>query len=234
MSFLNIMVKTQSIAKITSIALLTVFVALITPNSMYENTPQTTELAVYGMLEMVQRDSLGNDVFSQSIHNQLTNQGEEYLIDQVFNTGVAGASTANTRIGAICIVESADPTDFDDTTKREGVTAANLGANQTLQAGTSGNHCLVDTTGAVDDDTTSTAIIGPLTFLSGANLVSGETIHLIGICAANGGTNNYTDCDDATGGVAAAFAVVDTADVTLTGTDTVDITYTFDIISATT
>jgi len=216
------MTKSQTIAKIASIGLLTVFVAMLTPSSVFEST-NNTGLLMYGMAEIVQKDSMGNEVFAQTIHNQLTDEGEDYIIDQVFDTGDT-AITANQRIGAICITNIVDAS-IDSDAEREALVSTTLENSLGTVL-----HCIPDTD--VDDDTTSTAIIASVTFTSGTNLTTGQTITAIGICGGNDGAV-YDQCNDAAG-TPGLFAVVNTADVTLSGTDTVDITYTFDIISATT
>jgi len=218
------MTKSQTIAKIASIGLLTVFVAMLTPSSVFEST-QNTGLLMYGMAEIVQKDSMGNEVFAQTVHNQLTTEGEKYLIHQVFDTASNFNSTAANRIGAICIT-NIQASDLDTDVKEEALKDTDLENDLSNAA-----HCLVDT--VVDDSTDSTGVIGPLTFQAGTHLAADETITAIGICGGNGGTSPYDQCDDAADNPG-LFAVVNTADVTLSGTDTVDITYTFDIISLTT
>jgi len=223
------MTKTQTIAKIASIGLLGIFVAMLTPSSTFD-TAQSAEFTLYGMLNMVQKDSMGNEVFSQTIHNQLTDQGEDYIIDQAFDT-VGTALTAGDRIGSICI-GNITATLIDDPAEREALDADDVSSGTPGQTLTLGATCIVDA--VIDDSTTSTAVVGPLTFTSGTNLASTETINVIIICSGNSGADLSTFNECAGGANDIAFAVVDTADVTLSGTDTIDITYTFDIISATT
>ena len=203
--------------KIASIGLLAIFVAMVTPSSVYNISESTSEFAVYGMAELVQADGNGNEIFTQSIHNRLTDEGENYLINQAFNTGNSPGD-ANHRVGAICITNIDGDTDIT-----ESSTAASMGTSSLTQS----IHCLVDS--EVSDSTPSTAVIGPLVFTSGVNLGDGETISSIAICPYNAGTA-YDNCDDAADAI--AFAVVDTTELTLTGSDTVSITYTFDITSA--
>ena len=204
--------------KIASIGLLAIFVAMVTPSSVYNISETTSEFAVYGMAELVQADGNGNEIFTQSIHNRLTDEGENYIIDQAFGTA-ATAETGTSRIGAICI------TNLDGAAViAENATAAIM-SNDALGAFP---HCLVDT--AIPESTASTAVIGPLEFASGTNLAAGNTIMSIAVCSANANVSPYDDCGSATAN-AIAFAVVDTTDLQLSGTDTVNITYTFDIIS---
>ena len=204
--------------KIASIGLLAIFVAMVTPSSVYNISESTSEFAVYGMAELVQSDGNGNEIFSQSVHNRLTDQGEEYIINLAFRTDVT-PSGGDARMGAICI------TNLDGTAIiAENATAQIMSDDNTLGTAL---HCIVDD--VVNNGTPSTAIIGPLLFTSGTNLDAGDTIRSIAICTSNGG-DNYDNCDSPETN-AIAFAVIDTTDLTLSGTDTVNITYTFDLIS---
>lgn len=170
----------------------------------------------YGMATLVQYDVNNNEVFAQSIHNRLVDTGETFILGASFFNGVA-SPVDNTAIGAICVAEgvisAADETD----------TAAQFDTDNTIGVFT---NCIVDAT--VDITTTQgTAIVGPETFTGATHLAGGDTVNGIGICQGNGGVTPYQDC--ATGGV--LFAVIDTADVTLLASETVQITYTFDITS---
>jgi len=170
----------------------------------------------YGMATIVQYDVNNNEVFAQSIHNRLVDTGETFILGASFFDGVA-SPVDNTTIGAICIAEGT----IDAATETK--TSAQFDTDNTIAA--VNDNCIVDT--VVDITTTQgTAIIGPETFTGGTNLDAGETVNGIGICQGNGGVD-YEDC--ATGGV--LFAVIDTADVTLLASETVQITYTFDITS---
>ena len=201
--------------KIASIGLLAIFVAMVTPSSVYNISESTSEFAVYGMAELVQADGNGNEIFTQSIHNRLTDQGEDYIINQAFATDEDLIGAAD-RIGAICISSLDGAAVIAENATAEIMSGGSLGTSL---------HCIADDVA----DTPSTATLGPLLFTSGVNLASGDTIASIAICSSNGGSN-YEDCQFAAEN-AIAFAVVDTTDLTLTGTDTVNITYTFDLVT---
>lgn len=174
------------------------------------------EHTFYGALTVVKTDSMGNPVFSQTVHNQLVNTGEDFILDQVFQDGNT-ANADNVQIGAICVSDAASPTIAETETASSFDTANGLTTP----------NCKEDTTVTT---TSSVATIGPLTFAAGnTNVPDGTTVTAIGICQNDvTDDNDFTDC--ATEGI--LFAVVDVTNTQLNTGETVDITYTFDITSA--
>jgi len=187
--------------KIGITGLLAILAITIVPFSGETNS---SDGKLYGLITLVNYDENGNEVFAQTIHNRLVNQGETFLLEAGFRETTAPAD--NIQIGAICLIED---TTVDDI---ETHTAVFFDGNNTIVSGT---NCIVDA--AVDvTGTQGTAIVGPETFTGGTHLVAGETINGIGICQSNAGTTPYTDCINGDGGATGIlFAVIDTADVTL-------------------
>ena len=75
------------------------------------------------------------------------------------------------------------------------------------------------------------ATIGPLTFDAPTHVGASDTITGFGICQAT--TTPYADCEEGQGASAGEiFSVINSADRTLETSETVDITYTFDISSS--
>jgi len=202
-----------------SIGLLGFLIVLIMPFNINEDK---SEEKFYGAATILVRDADGNQLFQQTVHNQLVDTGETFILEQTFQDSTTVAD--DVQIGSICIsagdvsalVEVSTATDFDA-----------LGAAFAAP-------CIEDT--SVDITTTQgQAVIGPLTFTAGTNLPDDATIDGIGICSGEVGSQaNFADC--ATDGI--LFAFVDTSDVQLDASgatpETVDITYTFDITSSTT
>jgi len=197
--------------KIGIAGLLAILAITIVPFSGETNS---TDGKFYGYVTLVAYDENRNEVLSQIIHNRLVDTGETFLLENTFREGTTTAD--NVQIGAICIIEDAS-VDVIETH-----TAAFFDGNNTI---TSGTNCVVDT--AVDISTQGLAVIGMEQFVGGTHQASGETINGIGICQSNGGTTPYTDC--VTAGI--LFSVIDTSDVTLVTSETVDITYTFNMTS---
>ncbi len=90
--------------KVIGFGLLGLFVLMIFPSTM---TDVATEPMFYGSAYVVLAEPDGNILMTQTVHNLITNQGEEFIIDQVFDTGDA-AQADNTRVGAICILSTSD------------------------------------------------------------------------------------------------------------------------------
>ena len=200
-------------SKIASPLLFTVMIMMIVP-AQVESTSNSLELS--GTAEIVKFDENGNTVFTQTIHNRLVDTGEEFLLDQAFQDSTTTAD--NEQIGAICIFQGTPSI-------AEGTTASSFDSANTLTEA----NCKEDT-----GVTTSsgTAVIGPITFAAGGtNAADGDIISAIAICQADASDDlDHINC--ATEGI--LFAVVDTTDVTLNTGETVQITYTFDITSAST
>jgi len=198
--------------KIGIIGLLAILAITIVPFSGETNS---TDGKFYGFVTLVAYDENRNEVLSQTIHNRLVDTGETFLLENAFREGNADAD--NVQISAICIIE--------DTTVDviETHTAADFDGNNTITGGN--NNCIPDT--AADLSTQGLAVIGMTQFTGGTNLANGETINGIGICQSNSGATAFEDC--LTTGI--LFSVIDTSDVTLATSETVDITYTFNMTS---
>lgn len=217
--------------------LIGLFALMIVPTS-FEDVQE--ELKFYGAGTIVVKDASGNEVFRQTVHNQLTDQGEQFLIDNVFREGSFDATTSSAaveknQIGAICITDNPD----SNSGGFEGETAttfdADVGTSSTAlaQQGTGGT-CRTDT---LVTNATSTAVIGALTFQASSggnvNAQTGDRVAGFGICQATTAGGNSTDCatsGDGAGGI--LFSIVNITNVTLANNEQIDITYTFDITSA--
>jgi hypothetical protein len=200
--------------KICIVGFLSIMAITMVPFSSETNS---NDGKFYGMLTLVKYDENRNEVFSQSVHNQLTDEGETFLLGASFFNGVEHLD--NTQIGSICLREGA-------ITVAETQTASLFETGNTI-ATTALTNCIVDST--VDITTTQgLAVIGPLTFDEPNHVDAGDTVNGIGICQGNSGTTPFDGCDNAS---QILFAVIDTADVTLAATETVDITYTFNMTS---
>ena len=158
-------------------------------------------------------DEYGQEKFSQTVHNQIFDEGEAFLLKQVFQDGQTAVADA-IQIGAICAMEGTVPTDE----------ATNLSTAVTANTSTNNAKCMTDTAVAI---ASSVATI-EVTFTTGTNWDTGETITGIYVCAAASDDAAVANC------ATTLFAVVDTSNVTPTGTETVTVTYKFDISSSST
>ena len=195
------------------VGLLGFFILLVLPVGI-DNTQE--ESIFYGAVHLVVRDAAGNEVFQQIIHNRLLNAGENYIISQTF-VGSGEPLADNTQMSAICVT--------DVTTVAEGDTAGTFSGGNNGLTGT--NHCHTTVPDIPND---GTVVLGPETFTGGIDIGATETIRSIAICSDNAGGGDYADCDLAASN-AIAFAAIVTSAVQLGNTETVDITYTFDLSS---
>ena len=198
--------------KIAGFALMGVLAMMIIPGNL---DTSESEFAFYGAATMVQKDAFGQEIFSQTVHNRVVDTGEEFLLDQTFSDTVTVAD--DVQIGSICISDAGSPV------IAEGEAASDFDGDN----GMTETNCKEDTSVTTSG---GTAVIGPLQFTcGGTNCADGDTITMIGICQ-----NDTTDDNDfnncATEGI--LFALIDVTDTTLAASETVDITYTFDISSS--
>ncbi len=195
------------------LGLMSVFAMMVIPGNF---DTVNNELVFYGAGTITQYDKYGNEVFSQTVHNQLVDTGEDFLLDQTFEDAADGADDVS--IGVICI--------SDDTT-------FTVGETETAALFDTGNlitetNCKEDTDNVVT--TGSIATINPPTTFTcgGTNCADGDIITGFAVCQSRTATDaDFLDC--ATAGV--MFAIIDSADTTLNAGETLDITYNFDITS---
>jgi len=199
--------------KLAAFGLLGFLLVLILPANADEQTPSF----LYGAATLVAYDAHGNEIFAQTVHNQLFDEGEDFMIDQTFS--VIGSDVADAiQIGSICLSAAGTPT-TDETDDNVQFNADNL------RTGTLALNCITD---PLLSKTLQVVTIGPLTFTAGLDgvgveWVGGDTVTNIGVCDAEIGDLNVRDC------TTNLFAVVDTSNVVLANGETVDVTYTFDI-----
>jgi len=202
--------------KFIGFALMGVVAMMMIPGNL--NTLQGEQPALfYGAGTATLIDSQGNEQFSQTIHNLLVNDGEDFLLDQTFSDTVEPAAD-NISIGMICISDVA-------VTVAEGETAGDFDVDNDLD--TAHTPCkqdeAVSTTGSI-------ATVNPATFTcGGTNCTDGDIITGFAVCQ-NDVTGSIDVATCAAEGI--LFAVIDLSpDITLALDETLDITYTFDVTS---
>jgi len=206
--------------KLASFGLLGFLLVLILPANVDVQTPAF----LYGAATIVAHDAYGNEFFSQTVHNQLFDEGEVLLINQTFTDLGGLAVVDNVQIGAICLSADLTPSTTESDTNTLFNSDHDAADNSTASVTT---NCLTD--GSVTSSA-QVVTLGPLTFTAqdddSGNWFALDTVTNIGICDAHATDNPVRGC------AANLFAVVDTSDVTLADNETVDVTYTFDISSA--
>jgi hypothetical protein len=193
--------------------LMGLFILMVLPAGM-DNIQEDGKF--YGAANLLVRDAAGNELFEQTVHNRLLDTGENYIVNQTF-VGGSALGADNSQMSAICVTNI--------TTVSETDTAATFSAPANTLNGTNNCHTTVP---IIPND--GTVVLGPETFTGGTDIGATETIRSIAICADNDGLGDYTDCDAAASN-AIAFAAIVTSSVQLGNTETVDVTYTFDMSS---
>jgi hypothetical protein len=191
---------------------------LVADDTSTETNPN--ELKFGGTFTVVHFDKDGNELSREVIHNRVVDQGEDFIIDQSFKEGTAGETVDADQIASICV-------------------SAEAGFVATLETKTASGFDTSDglaTTNCISDSSVTqssqTAVIGPETFTGGTHVPGGTIITGIGICQGSTSTP-FANCADAQGAsTGILFAQVDISDVTLATSETVQITYTFDISSS--
>jgi len=198
------------------VGLLGLFILMVLPAGI-DNTQEDAKF--YGAVHLLVRDAAGNEVFMQTVHNDLLNEGEIFIVNQTFTNGI-GPIADNAQMNAICV------TNLTLINETDTASSYSFPAN-TLTIGT-GAHCHT-TVPIFGND--GTVVLGSEQFTGGTDIDGGETIRSIAICANNDGGGDYADCDQAASN-AIVFAAIVTSAVQLGDTETVDITYTFDLSSS--
>ena len=182
-----------------------------------DSDPKPDSSKMYGIATIVVKDSSGNILFENVIHNQVVDAGTTYMLDQTFGDGGTDVSNAD-QVDTVCVTDALTPAGATDDTE----TAADFNTENTLAS----TNCIGDisfTTGA------ASATTGALTYSAGTHFPAGTTIGGIGVCG-NGanGAGPFANCDT-TANQAPLLAVVDTTDVTVNTGESVDITYTLNL-----
>jgi hypothetical protein len=203
------------------LGLLGLFVFMVIP---FDTQAESNESMFYGAADIVVYDEFGNEMLTQTVHNRLVNQGEDFILEMSFTDGLhpTGSSSGDDSVAmnSICL------TSFDVSGVGETYTAAQFDVDNALD--NTATPCLRDS--SADRTVQGKRTIGPLVFQVPQNAPLTGDIKGIGICRSNSGS--FIGCDDYTSGGVFLFAVVDTTDIlNLQQDQTVSVKYTFDITS---
>lgn len=208
------------------IALLTVAAIMMIP-ALPEQ--EASSSVFWGIANVKVLDANGNEVMRQQVHNNLMDEGEDYLVTQTFNEGTTD-DTDDNQISSICLSKDTTFNGFTPTAPTETEGASTFDTDDLFSTEAS---CFIDA--AADLATTGAPKLGPLTF-DYATHVGNTGTHIItniGICQGDGsvGASTSVGCQAAQGGnTGILFAQIDIADFTLaTAGEQAQIDYTFDI-----
>lgn len=156
---------------------------------------------------------------AEKIHNRVTNEGETFVLDMIFQDGGMPETADGDLLSSICVTDEAAYAEDETETASAFDTANSI----------TETNCIED---ATVDQTGQIATIGPLTFDAPTHVGNGDTITAFAVCQGSASTpfNNCADAQAASSGI--LFSNINSADRTLATSETVDITYTFDFSSA--
>ena len=191
-----------------------IFLAFIMILPVSNSNTQSDLPKMYGIATIVLKDSTGNILFENVIHNQVVDTGTAYMLDQTFGDGNTAVSDAN-QVDTICVT-NAVVVDTADT-----ATATSFNFDNLLTS----NNCKGGIIFVTDVTAGQTTAISPAQTFSagGTNFPDGTTVRGIGVCGDNGASSPFPDCSMGTD--APLLAVVDTTDVLVNSNESVDITY---------
>ena len=182
---------------------------------------------MYGAASVELKDSDGNVKMSQTVHNRVTDDGEEFLIDQIFDTGDA-AQPDIYRMNAICVVSDSYTGYSESTTaqdQHDNQPSVNTGSIDSTDPADRVPAYFLCSGGRVDDSAGSTAVLQEVTYVADEHIGSNQAIGGFVICNDPGATLCSLDPD-----LGIAFAAIDINDIRLQSAgDSLSITYTFDI-----
>jgi len=177
-------------------------------------------LQIGGWLTVEHYDSDRNLISKQIIHNRVVDEGEDFIIDQTFKEGTAGETADADQLATICVSAEVG---FVDTSETK--TAVSFDSADALTS----TNCISDTSVT---QSAQTAVIGAETFDAPTHVPNDTTITGIGICQGAAATP-FNQCQDAqAGSTGIMLSQINIGDVTLAASETVDITYTLDLSSA--
>jgi len=192
-----------------------IFLAFIMILPATNSNTQSDLPKMYGIATVVLKDSTGNILLENIIHNQVVDVGTAFMLDQTFGDGNVAVADAS-QVDTMCVTNALTP--FGSTPAGDGETAAGFN----IENGLGGSNCI----GAIVFTTAATTgNSGTRTFSAGTHFIAGTTVGGIGICGDNGVASPFNDCSVAVGD-APLLAVFDTTDVTVNLGESVDITYT--------
>ena len=206
--------------KIAGLALLGLAALMVIPSGV----PADAAPVMYGAASVELVDADGNVKMSQAVHNRVTDEGEAYLIDQVFDTGDAADSFGMTSICLVSDSHSGYTESMVAQDQQDNQPSINVGSVDSNDPADWVSSFQVCRGSGFDDSAGSTAVIGPITYVADTHVGSNQAIGGFIVC----NVASSLICAGQSGGV--AFAAIDIADIRLQSAgDSLTITYTFDI-----
>jgi len=166
---------------------------------------------MYGIATIVLKDSTGNILFENVIHNEVVNTGTDFMLDQAFRDTSTDTSDGN-QVDTMCVT-NAVAVDTSNT-----ATATSFNSDNLLTS----TNCIGN---IVFSRTDTTANSGTQIFSETTHFPADTVVTGIGICGNDTfGAGPFLDCKIAAN-QAPLLAVFDTTNVTVGAGESVDITY---------
>jgi len=202
--------------KVVGFALLGVLVAMIVPAAVYTDGGEGS--LSYGFATLVLKDSFGNIILENQVHNAVLDRGTGFMLNQTFkDTDGSVAQSEATQMDGLCVGDQA----IVNTADTERIVDWDGDATNFVDDAGDGVNCIFVTFTV----TATTAATPATTFAAGnTNFADDDVVRGIAICQLAGDAD-VDGCTTATT-PNVLFAVVDTSDVTVGAGETVDITYT--------
>ena len=212
---------------ILGIGLLGIAAIMMVP--AFSDSVSPNGFAMWGMAEVIVYDADGDEVLRNTVHNRVMDEGEDFLVKQVFKDGTVPEALDIDQIGSICLSKHATFSGFTPTGATETEGANTFDTNSGLATEL---NCKDDA--AVDVSGNGIAVIvETLTYTDNLAGAGTHVITNIGICQADGsaGATNFDDCEGAqTAPLGILFAQIDIIDFTMQAAgEQATITYTFNI-----
>jgi len=208
--------------KIASLGLIAVLAIMIVPASFESSSNDRASFYGYSVLSVM--DISGVTVFESGLHNEVINEGVQFLLNSATDDGNAGPAQADS-INAICIDVDVQPISNLFSSTNETITFATFNDNDgdTDDDNLNCEPVTFTATTANADGSDGNTVSTTANFAAGSdNMEDGQIIVGIAICN-NASVVADFNCD------AALLAMIDTADVTVGAGETVDITYTLNL-----
>jgi len=191
------------------IGLLALFAIIAIPVS---TNAETDDPRMYGMTFLSLKDSTGNVLFENTIHNEVLDRGTRYMLEKAVRQQFP-QNFNNELVNSICV------TNKISFAVNDGDSPGVFNSGDTITLG----RCIANFDFTI---TANSADSGTLIFDTTNHIDSGSTITGIGVCQApfNASPNTALDCDLPTE-FSIMFAEIDTPDTLVEEDDTLQVRY---------
>jgi len=196
--------------KYVGIGLLALFAIIAIPVT---TNAESNDPKMYGMTFLSLKDSTGNVLFENIVHNEVLNRGTRYMFDMTFEQAAPTTSSSNRElVNAICV------TNKPGFAVNDGDSPGGFNSGDTITLA----RCISNFDFTI---TANSADSSSQFFEAGTHMDVGSTITGIGVCQVpfNGSPNTALDCNTAESSV--MFAEIDTPDTLINTNNELEVRY---------